>query len=562
MADAVKDDPVKRVTEAKVLEALGKFKPGVSDLERIYMASGIDPIYGPDVDYNLDYQLLAGQPYANYLTTTGTPVGGGTGGGTGGGGIPTLPPFTYPSTPDAEDFELDVVNIPESTETWRNTDVGSTRDQDFFSPQNLYGEYADDFDFSKFDGDPIDWENTRLAKRLRKEAKEFGGRDFLGEGIKGLLTVDPRKIPGISALMKMGERGIAALKNLLPRYREDVDAYGQTFKGDMVSAEGLGLYPEVDESSDSSLGLMGESFTDVDAFRDVSDPSNILKRLNKRMEEQGIETQARINALERVKEKIAKERANEKFTRELAVLNEAREAREAGKGKPRYGHVDAPGSAWSVTTPHIDSYIQTTRTMPGGQKKTVFRPSAANLGAKGFGGIRGRMLPKASGSWEGDNPFGKDYQPPSPGDPRYADYVAASMGPSPNMQREIEQSVSRHVPFVKMDDGQGNSYLVNKQTQEIMAGPFPSGDESIGSIPSIGSMAEGGLAAFAKGDLVQNFPRKNGKISGPGTERSDDIPAMLSDGEFVTNAAALRGRLGAREMYKLQRQGMKAAGVV
>ena len=40
------------------------------------------------------------------------------------------------------------------------------------------------------------------------------------------------------------------------------------------------------------------------------------------------------------------------------------------------------------------------------------------------------------------------------------------------------------------------------------------------------------------------FPRKTGQISGPGTEKSDDIPAMLSDGEFVMTAAAVRG-LGA-----------------
>ena len=85
-------------------------------------------------------------------------------------------------------------------------------------------------------------------------------------------------------------------------------------------------------------------------------------------------------------------------------------------------------------------------------------------------------------------------------------------------------------------------------------------------------MADGGLMYFSDG----GYPRMNGQISGPGTERSDDIPAMLSDGEFVTNAAALRGigrmagapandkaeqrRLGAREMYKMQRKGMKAAG--
>ena len=37
------------------------------------------------------------------------------------------------------------------------------------------------------------------------------------------------------------------------------------------------------------------------------------------------------------------------------------------------------------------------------------------------------------------------------------------------------------------------------------------------------------------------FPRKNGKIAGPGTETSDDIPAMLSDGEFVINAKTVRG---------------------
>lgn len=72
------------------------------------------------------------------------------------------------------------------------------------------------------------------------------------------------------------------------------------------------------------------------------------------------------------------------------------------------------------------------------------------------------------------------------------------------------------------------------------------------------------------------FSRKNGQISGPGTETSDDIPAMLSDGEFVVNAKAVRGignllgrkkpkskqeeRLeGARMMYALQRAGEQAA---
>lgn len=41
-----------------------------------------------------------------------------------------------------------------------------------------------------------------------------------------------------------------------------------------------------------------------------------------------------------------------------------------------------------------------------------------------------------------------------------------------------------------------------------------------------------------------NFPRREKLVEGPGTEKSDDIPAMLSDGEFVMTSAAVRG-LGA-----------------
>ena len=50
--------------------------------------------------------------------------------------------------------------------------------------------------------------------------------------------------------------------------------------------------------------------------------------------------------------------------------------------------------------------------------------------------------------------------------------------------------------------------------------------------------------SLAEGGDIKNFPRKVGQIDGPGTEKSDDIPAMLSDGEFVMTAAAVRG-LGA-----------------
>jgi len=63
----------------------------------------------------------------------------------------------------------------------------------------------------------------------------------------------------------------------------------------------------------------------------------------------------------------------------------------------------------------------------------------------------------------------------------------------------------------------------------------------------------------ARGGEMENFPRKTGYIAGPGTETSDSIPAMLSDGEFVMNAKAVRGagggsrERGVRKMYDMMR---------
>jgi hypothetical protein len=69
------------------------------------------------------------------------------------------------------------------------------------------------------------------------------------------------------------------------------------------------------------------------------------------------------------------------------------------------------------------------------------------------------------------------------------------------------------------------------------------------------------VARAAKGGSmdVTEFPRKTGPINGPGTGTSDSIPAMLSDGEFVFTAKAVRNagngsrRKGAARMYKLMK---------
>jgi hypothetical protein len=67
------------------------------------------------------------------------------------------------------------------------------------------------------------------------------------------------------------------------------------------------------------------------------------------------------------------------------------------------------------------------------------------------------------------------------------------------------------------------------------------------------------MAAAGGPMTMNNFPRRTGQIQGPGTETSDDIPAMLSDGEFVMTAQAVRGagngsrEQGFKKMYDIMR---------
>lgn len=72
-----------------------------------------------------------------------------------------------------------------------------------------------------------------------------------------------------------------------------------------------------------------------------------------------------------------------------------------------------------------------------------------------------------------------------------------------------------------------------------------------------GQYAKGGIASLSDG--TRTYPRKTGAINGPGTATSDSIPALLSDGEFVFTAKAVRGagggsrRIGAKRMYAMMK---------
>jgi hypothetical protein len=84
----------------------------------------------------------------------------------------------------------------------------------------------------------------------------------------------------------------------------------------------------------------------------------------------------------------------------------------------------------------------------------------------------------------------------------------------------------------------------------------PFGESNLNNDFMQSSFNAGGIASLRSG----GYPRRTGQISGPGTATSDSIPAMLSDGEFVMTAKAVRGagkgdrRAGAKRMYALMHQ--------
>lgn len=82
-------------------------------------------------------------------------------------------------------------------------------------------------------------------------------------------------------------------------------------------------------------------------------------------------------------------------------------------------------------------------------------------------------------------------------------------------------------------------------------------------LPGVGTVIGGALGGllggsfFADGgDVPRDDYTPGGKVSGPGSETSDDIPAWLSDGEFVLNAEAVK-LIGKSKLEKLNNQGLK-----
>ena len=133
--------------------------------------------------------------------------------------------------------------------------------------------------------------------------------------------------------------------------------------------------------------------------------------------------------------------------------------------------------------------------------------------------------------------------PPPPDDPSLKDLPGYGQDTGVELYRKA------------MEEGDPGQYQIREFWAD--APGMPQDNPFYTSIPPIATAATGGLASF---------PRRDGAISGPGTERSDDIPAMLSDGEFVMTGKAVRGaagkptgnkaldrRNGAKNMYNMMR---------
>ena len=97
----------------------------------------------------------------------------------------------------------------------------------------------------------------------------------------------------------------------------------------------------------------------------------------------------------------------------------------------------------------------------------------------------------------------------------------------------------------------GLGFLIDKTSSDGPVGmtldEMPEGQVKQGIVNPILKRAQGGVMDLQDG----------GESKGPGTGTSDSIPAMLSDGEFVMTAKAVRGagggdrREGARKMYQM-----------
>ena len=99
------------------------------------------------------------------------------------------------------------------------------------------------------------------------------------------------------------------------------------------------------------------------------------------------------------------------------------------------------------------------------------------------------------------------------------------------------------------------AYEAYKKYQKMLTEGFRDKGHPMGS-----KRAQGGIMGYYGGGMSDMDLTNGGASFGPGSGTSDDIPAMLSDGEFVVTANAVKNlgggnrMLGAKKMYQMMNQ--------
>jgi hypothetical protein len=117
----------------------------------------------------------------------------------------------------------------------------------------------------------------------------------------------------------------------------------------------------------------------------------------------------------------------------------------------------------------------------------------------------------------------------------------------------------RRVPYNIYDDGTSDPFVIPDRLRTPAPITTPVPNNPVGpamNVPDDMRFAEGG--AFAAKGYARGSSRDSFAVDGPGTGRSDDIPAVLSDGEYVIDAetVALLGdgssKAGAKKLDEMR----------
>lgn len=218
-------------------------------------------------------------------------------------------------------------------------------------------------------------------------------------------------------------------------------------------------------------------------------------------------------------------------------------AGQAVEGAAGIGADAAAGGAQaskSIVNPAMDNMVRPNVPVPaaradvmaGGPAMTVggapYVPSAGTGEPTGIAGGLGNLFGKA-GDWIKANPLpalglaGAAAMAFGGGGKKSGDTGPANLGPT-------------GAQLLAQNPGQYGFNIANFQAQPVSASIVPTGNAM---------------------SYAPRYVATGGHISGPGTGTSDDVPAMLSDGEFVLTAKAVRGagdgdrKQGAKNLYKL-----------